>query len=234
MALDRSASVRSTKSFHMRYFAKEKCPRTTSSTTSKPGASFTALRTLFQTPLTSTPLRSSGNALSNPANIDLEIFSKHFQQRRVESRFIVVRQHPDATANRLAYQRDRHEDQGCAEPAAVLSHPASTAENRGQDTSVRAALLQCGLRLPVDGHRSPRKFSGGQIDEDLLLLERFPRILLGDDFAGALKVQFLILRLARGLRNGTNGNPGAFCQFVLQLPGLGTYQGQARLGRTVV
>ena len=50
----------------MRNLAKEKCPKTTSSITSKPGASFTARRTLFHMFSTSIPLWSVGRTPSRP------------------------------------------------------------------------------------------------------------------------------------------------------------------------
>src|SRR3546814_3758241 len=56
-----SSAVRSERSFHMRYLAKEKVESTTSSTTSKPFMSITALRTMFQMRATSTPDSSSGS-----------------------------------------------------------------------------------------------------------------------------------------------------------------------------
>ena len=59
------ASVLSIKSFHMRYLLKEKCPKTTSSTTSKPSTSFTAFLTMFHILGTSNPHSSVGKSPSN-------------------------------------------------------------------------------------------------------------------------------------------------------------------------
>ena len=64
-AFSRNASVRSTKSFHIRCLAKEKCPRAISSTTSKPAMSRTCRRMVFQMPATSMPLSSAGRPSSN-------------------------------------------------------------------------------------------------------------------------------------------------------------------------
>ncbi len=54
------------RSFHIRYLANEKVPRTSSVLTSNPGTSRTARRTMFQMPVTSMPLSSLGSSPSSP------------------------------------------------------------------------------------------------------------------------------------------------------------------------
>ena len=82
-----------------------------------------------------------GQCTVEAPNINLKIPSQHFQQGRVESRLIVMSQYPDAAANGFANQRDRQQDQGRSEPAAVLLIPLPQQKAEGKIKRVRTALL---------------------------------------------------------------------------------------------
>ena len=85
--LVRRSAVRSTRSFHMRYLAKEKVENAVSSTTSKPAASRTSRRTRSNTRATSRPASSRGSSsLRSGASIPCSAsFSRSVRLKRSSS-----------------------------------------------------------------------------------------------------------------------------------------------------
>jgi hypothetical protein len=102
-------------------------------------------------------------------------------------------EHADAAAYRFPFQRYRQQDQGSAKTAVALFVLLPKEKADCQIESICPAFLEGSLRLPVDFDRSAGQLLRSKIDEHLLPFQGVSRIFVGNDFAGALPVDFLVL-----------------------------------------
>ena len=151
-------------------------------------------------------------------DVDREILAEHLEQRGVETRLVVVCDHPDPATDGLPLEADGKQDQGRPEVTAVLLVPLPEEEAEREVERVGAAFLQGGPGSAVDVDGALVELLSREVDEHArgLGVERIPCVLLGNDLTGPLSVQLLVLGRREGVGNRQDPDPGAFGELVFE------------------
>ena len=135
-----------------------------------------------------------GQLAFGDAEVELEVLAQHLDQRRIETRLVVVQAEGEAGPRALAVQRDRHQHEGCpASPGLIVARPGQ--KTHRQIERIGAALLQRRACRAVQLDQPDLQVFLRHGDEHLASLQSVERMLAPQVFALALFVDRSIARV---------------------------------------